>query len=400
MRFVRFQISIVIAALSLLSWAGSPLAPDGTLPTQLRLSWSDPPKTTMTVVWQTALPTEKSVVEYGAAGKLNQRAEGRRVSYPYETGIIHEAVLKGLEPGRRYSYRVGDPKSGFSAPSSFETAPSADKDFLFTVFGDHGVGETSKTNVDLVLSENPAFHLILGDLSYANGNQPVWDRWFDQLEPLSRRIPVMPTLGNHENEQIDGTPIGYVAYLTRLALPPPESRYCFDYGGARFISFNSHQFHDPEQMDWFTETLKSARLDKNVRWLIVFQHHPLYSSNVGRLNNQPLIDAVRSVLDTYQVDLVFAGHNHNYERSYPLRGATIAESGPGPYRKSSGVVFTISGGGGKSLYQFVKEQPAITAYRESSPHYLRVRVTKKELRLEAVRTLDRTMIDSFTIREP
>lgn len=399
MKSVRFQSSIVIAVLSLLAWAGTPLAPDATPPTQVRLSWSGPPKTTMTVVWQTALPTEKSVVEYGS-DRLDQRTEGQRVSYPYETGIIHEAVLEGLEPGRRYSYRVGDPKGGFSAPSYFETAPSEEKDFLFTVFGDHGVGETSKTNVDLVLSENPAFHLILGDLSYANGNQPVWDRWFDQLEPLSRRIPVMPTLGNHENEQVDGNPIGYVAYLTRLALPPPESWYSFDYGEARFVAFNSHQFSDPEQMDWFTSTLKSARMDKKVRWLIVFQHHPLYSSNVRRLNNQPLIDAVRSVLDTYQVDLVFAGHNHNYERSYPLRGATVAQSGPGPYRKSSGVVFTISGGGGKSLYEFVEEQPAITAYRESSPHYLRVRVTKKELQVEAVRTLDKTVADSFTIQEP
>jgi hypothetical protein len=153
-------------------------------------------------------------------------------------------------------------------------------------------------------------------------------------------------------------------------------------------------------MDWFTGTLKSARADKNVRWLIVFQHHPLYSSNVSRLNNQPLIDAVRKVLDTYQVDLVLAGHNHNYERSYPLKGAKVAESGPGPYRKSKGVVFTISGGGGKSLYEFVPEQPAITAYRESTPHYLRIRVTKKELRVEAVRTLDKTVLDSFTILEP
>ena len=354
----------------------------------------------MTVVWQTAVSTEKSVVEYGEGENLDKSVVGRRVTYPYETGIIHEAVLKRLEPSQRYSYRVGDPKGGFSAPSYFETAPSDEKDFLFTVFGDHGVGETSKANVDLVLNENPAFHLILGDLSYANGNQPVWDRWFEQLEPLSRRIPVMPTLGNHENEQVEGKPIGSIAYLTRLALPPPESRYFFDYGSARFVAFNSHEFADQEQMDWFTQTLKSARQNKSVRWLIVFQHHPLYSSNVGRLNNQPLIDAVRSVLDKYQVDLVLAGHNHNYERSYPLKGGNVSQNGPGPYRKSSGVVFTISGGGGKSLYEFVEEQPAITAYRESSPHYLRIGVTKKELRVEAVRTLDRSILDSFTILEP
>ena len=124
------------------------------------------------------------------------------------------------------------------------------------------------------------------------------------------------------------------------------------------------------------------------------------SSNARRLNNQPLIDAERAVLDKYQVDLVLAGHNHNYERSYPLKGGNVAQDGPGPYRKSSGVIFTISGGGGKHLYEFVEEHPAITAYRESSSHYLRVRVTNKELRVEAVRTLDRSILDSFTILEP
>ena len=44
MKPVRFQPSIVIAVFSLLAWAGSPPVPDGTLPTQLRLSWSGPPQ--------------------------------------------------------------------------------------------------------------------------------------------------------------------------------------------------------------------------------------------------------------------------------------------------------------------------------------------------------------------
>ncbi len=195
--------------------------------------------------------------------------------------------------------------------------------------------------------------------------------------------------------------MGYVAYQARLALPPPETRYSFDYNEVRFLSFNSDDFRNKEQMAWFVDTLKNARADKSVKWVIVYQHHPLYSSTVGRLNNKSLIAAVRRILDSYNVDLVLAGHNHNYERSYPLVGESIAQSGSGPYQKGKGVVFVISGGGGgRRLYKFTPEVPSTTARRESVPHYLRVQVTRKKLRVEAIRAEKRTVLDSFTIQAP
>lgn len=396
----RAKFLTAIVALALLGCTTRLVPTDGSTPTQIRLSWSASPKGTMTVVWQTNLPTETSLVEYGNTEKLDRRASGHTVTYAYQTGIIHEASMEELEPGTRYLYRVGDPKGGLSATYSFQTAPDSERDFVFTAFGDHGVGSTSKANVEQVLAEKPDFHLILGDLSYANGNQQVWDQWFEQIEPLSRMVPIMPALGNHDNEKIAGQKIGYAAYLARLALPPPETRYYFDYGAARFISFNSDDFKNEDQMAWFVDALLRARADRSVRWLIVYQHHPLYSSNVGRLDNKPLIQAVREILDRYKVDLVLAGHNHNYERSYPLVGDRVAAIGPGPYGKGKGVVFVISGGGGKSLYRFTPEMPPITAYRESIPHYLRVRVTKKDLRVEALRTQDHSLLDSFSIQEP
>ena len=370
---------------------------DGTAPTQLRLSWTGSPKTSMTIMWQTALPTESSVVEYGTTEELGQRAVGKGVSYKYATGVLHEVAVEGLQPGTRYFYRAGDPAAGFSSVSSFTTAPAAPQEFVFTVFGDHGVGKISKANVELALAEKPAFHLILGDLSYAKGKQKVWETWFEQLEPMSRAIPVMPALGNHEDEKVNGKRVRYAPYLARLALPPPETYYSFDYSNARFVTFNSDDFKNPEQMAWFVDRLKKSREDKSVRWLIVYQHHPLYSSSAGRRNNKPLIEATRKIYDEFKVDLVLAGHNHNYERSYPLAGGLVAQKGSGPYKKGNGVVFVISGGGGRSLRRFTRETPAITARRESVPHYLRVRVSEKELRVEALRTKDRSILDSFRI---
>ena len=358
---------------------------DGTAPTQLRLSWTGSPKTSMTIMWQTALPTESSVVEYGTTEELGQRAVGKGVSYKYATGVLHEVAVEGLQPGTRYFYRAGDPAAGFSSVSSFTTAPAAPQEFVFTVFGDHGVGKISKANVELALAEKPAFHLILGDLSYAKGKQKVWETWFEQLEPMSRAIPVMPALGNHEDEKGDRKHSRYAPYLARLALPPPETYYSFDYGDARFVTFNSDDFKNPEQMAWFVDRLKKSREDKSVRWLIVYQHHPLYSGvgidGMRRIHPQQFVNGrIRTQPPAVSVEI----------EALPILLA-VATVG------IEGLVFVISGGGGRSLRRFTRETPAITARRESVPHYLRVRVSEKELRVEALRTKDRSILDSFRI---
>jgi hypothetical protein len=96
---------------------------------------------------------------------------------------------------------------------------------------------------------------------------------------------------------------------------------------------------------------------------------------------------------------VLAGHNHNYERSFALKGAEPISTDSSGSRKGEGVVFVISGGGGKSLYNLTPEAPARMAYRESMPHYLRVRVPARgALVVEAVRTKDRSIADRFEIR--
>lgn len=391
-------IRIVIAATMAVSLAGAGILQQDQTPSQLRLSWTGDPRNTMTVMWQTRKEAG-SVVEFGQTEALGKAADGKTVSYAYQTGVIHEATLTGLRPDTQYWYRAGSVEGGFSAPASFRTAPNGVRDFTFTALGDHGTTPDSRANVWHMLADRPAFQLLLGDYSYANGNQPIWDEWFTLIEPFTRSIPMMAALGNHENERIEGNRIGYVSALARTAMPEPETRYFFDYCGVRFVAYNSDDRQNPEQREWLEKTLRDAREKDKVRWLIVFKHHPLYSSNVNRLDNQELISELREMLDKYKVDLVLAGHNHNYERSYPLRGAEPVSTDPTGSNKSAGVVFVVSGGGGKSLYKLTPEKPVKTAYRESMPHYLRVKVPARgPLAVEAVRTKDRTIADRFEIR--
>lgn len=362
---------------------------------QVHLSWSEDPRTTMSITWQSAQPLSNPVVQYGEGKSLSQPAVARRIRYAQETGPLYQVTLRNLKPGTTYSYRVGDPNRGWSEVHTFRTAPATPPArFVFTAFADHGVTKPAAQNVRRVLaSEKPAFHLIMGDLSYANGNQSIWDQWFELIEPLAAQVPLMVGPGNHEDER----DIRFTTYLARFALPHKELYYRFDYGHARIITFNSQDYRDPEQLRWFEKELSEARRDPNVRWVIVSMHHPLYSSTVRRLNDTARIEVLQPIFDRYRPDLVLLGHHHNYERTYPLIGMKPVSTHPSRYRKGQGVIYVTSGGGGKSLYDQTPEQPAFTAKRERCYQYLRVTVSDRSLVVECYRTEDNSLLDRFEI---
>lgn len=371
-------------------------------PEQVHIAFGDDPQTTMSVVWQTANSVSSPRVEFGRSGAFERKTPARRIRYSYETGAIWEARLSGLTPGVTYRYRVGDAVGGWSTTYSFHTAPKNPGQFVFTAFGDHGITAEAAKNVRNVLREEPAFHLLLGDVSYANGHQPIWDEYLRQIEPMAARVPFMLTLGNHENEktQANGQEVrlGYAAYLARFALPGREENYAFDYGNARFVAFNSDRFRDETQLRWLESELSNARRNRSIKWIVVFQHHPLYGSSAGREDNAGLIQTLMPIFDRYQVDLVLAGHDHHYERQYPIRAGKVVNTAKSAYRKGDGTLYVIQGGGGKSLYDFTALKPAMCAFREKTTGYLKVTVRKEGvLTLEAKRT-DGSVMETVEIK--
>jgi hypothetical protein len=374
-----------------------------TTPSEIHIAYGNDPTTSMNVVWQTGQPTTNPVVQYGLSPNLGATTHARRSSYAYETRVISEAMLRDLEPNKTYFYRVGDAEGGWSATHSFRTAETDPKSFVFTAFGDHGLGEQAEASVAAILRERPVFHALLGDVSYANGNQPIWDQYLKLIEPLASQIPFMLTLGNHENEQLEVNgerkQIGYVSYFARFALPLPEEHYTFDMGPARFVAFNSDDYANPVQLDWLRDTLSAARKDRRVKWIVVFQHHPPFGSSKGRDNNLGEIKTVVPIFDKYKVDLVLSGHDHHYERQFPLRNNRITSRAMTNYKRGDGTLYMIQGGGGKSLYDFTEPKPEICAFREKSHGYLRVTVRKQgPLTIEAKR-LDGSIMEKIEIRE-
>ena len=69
---------------------------------------------------------------------------------------------------------------------------------------------------------------------------------------------------------------------------------------------------------WLERELQSSRED----WKIPYFHHPLYSSGDRHGSDLPKRKALEPLFLKYGVSVVFAGHDHVYERVMPQQGIT------------------------------------------------------------------------------
>lgn len=371
-------------------------------PRGLHLSLTADAATTRTVTWFTDGAADPgSVVRWAPAGKGNrplERAPGAQTvtgtasPIPGVDGLVHRATLIGLPADAPVRYAVGG-ASGFSEPQLL-TVPSYADGFRFVHLGDHGIEATSRATTDTVLDAEPDLVLVAGDLSYANGDQPVWDTWFDQIQPLVSGVPMMAAPGNHENKDFGGQ-----TFKERLSHPGRGSFYSFDMGrvhvtvGTAGVFFSDGTLAE-EVLFLETDLAQAAarRARGEIDFILVMQHYPIWTNHESRGPlNAALVLTQEDIYQRYQIDMLLVGHDHFYERS-----VRMAYGQPSPL----GYVQVISGGGGKSLYDFVPDD----AFQEWSAahakrfHYTEFEVTSTALQGRAVATDGAgEVLDTFTV---
>jgi hypothetical protein len=135
----------------------------------------------------------------------------------YTSGIFHRVTLSGVATAARVFFRVGSTAAGWSAVRSFTSHPGVGADVpvrllvLADLEVDCYVAATRKVcNPSAVRSAvaTPARDwagmasinagaVILGDLSYANGNQSHWDLWHSTFSrDIASKMAVMTNAGN------------------------------------------------------------------------------------------------------------------------------------------------------------------------------------------------------------
>jgi hypothetical protein len=115
-------------------------------------------------------------------------------------------------------------------------------------------------------------------------------------------------------------------------------------------SFYVHGYSAGEQTKWLARTLAEARRDESVDWIVAQMHQcPTTTALIGNGCDLGIRQEWLPLFDQYQVDLVVCGHDHNYERTFPIRGydpmqgVDIATSAPVETRRPRPVTTTDSG---------------------------------------------------------
>eukprot|EP00540_Astrosyne_radiata_P000223 CAMPEP_0116833392 /NCGR_PEP_ID=MMETSP0418-20121206/6410_1 /TAXON_ID=1158023 /ORGANISM="Astrosyne radiata, Strain 13vi08-1A" /LENGTH=563 /DNA_ID=CAMNT_0004462835 /DNA_START=257 /DNA_END=1948 /DNA_ORIENTATION=+ len=285
-------------------------------------------------------------------------------------GQLHVVRLQDLEPLQTYSYKVGLAGGQgivWSDEYTFTTAPPVGHDmrFSYLVYGDQGCpsvgwGRGGEWTSALMKSElnrrkNNDDSMIVaahhfGDLSYARGAAHIWDEWFQMMQPIMTRIPLMISVGNHEYDHTSGgsnekDPSGVQSdhgYMPKWGDygddsggecgVPTAKRFVMPEAGGNGVFWYSHDYATVHTIVLSAEhnLTKGSRqytwLEKDLRnvnrtltpWVIMEMHRPLYESEFipwERKVNAGLRRQVEDLLFHHDVDLILSGHYHAYLRS-------------------------------------------------------------------------------------
>lgn len=398
-----------------------------------------------TVCWETNLPAQGTFF-YMKAGEDSPREIVVR-----EPSRRFKITLEHLKPNTQYEYRIRcfryDPEDTVLSPRySFVTAVKPGRPFKFAIMGDSRANSSTPdadaalngVNVSVLntlsrqaLQRGARFVLFSGDLisGYTNDLSDIalqYRTWRMAVNPINAFIPYYSAMGNHDStapppERNKSVPGRYAEDIWRdfhvlpengpvseKGLPTyTENVYSFNYGGCHFVALNSDYYFlrdltkedrfgrtiDQRQRDWLKMDLEE---NKHQRFTFVFFHSPAYPNSAhvgGSLDRIPSIrDAVWKILNDYNVDAVFCGHEHNYCRMIVDQRVNPEWTHP--------IVQIIAGRAGAPWYAQNTTVPWAGNVKEFhiDTHFVLASVAKRSVTFDAYNDLGK-QIDTFTIRK-
>jgi hypothetical protein len=232
-------------------------------------------------------------------------------------------VVATVEPGQRAATAIS---------AVTETRPPAGKDSVkFLVLGDSGTGDRAQNEVAAQAWKAHQvfpyeFAIMLGDNIYGSERPQDFARKFElPYKPLlDANIAFYASLGNHDD---------------------PNQRYYkpFGMGGQRFYTYQKKDvrfyaldsnYMDKGQQAWLEKELSGS----DAKWKVAYFHHPIYSSGGRHGSEVDLRTIVEPMFIKYGVNVVFAGHEHFYERLRPQKGIHYFTAGGSAKLRSGNII--------------------------------------------------------------
>jgi predicted phosphodiesterase len=314
--------------------------------------------TAPTVVWwqEPAPAAGSSPAPTAAAGTpTTHRVTARR------TSGLWIARLTDLPIGPRIGYRVESAR-GASEDHRFRVGVAAGESFRFAAFGDTRTHhDVHRAVIEALAREHVDFVLHTGDMVERGGVDAQWDTFFQIERPLLANAPIVPAIGNHDLGRADY----YRRYFALRRWTGGRRYYTFDRGNLRVVVIDI----DLECRAGCTQYAYAERaLEEGASrgmLMVILTHHPPYSSG-SHGSDLAMRRSIGDLARTWGVELVIAGHDHDYERTRPIDGVT----------------YVVSGSAGAPIRPV---RPSwFTASARTEPHYVLVDVEADRLTVRAI----------------
>jgi len=274
----------------------------------------------------------------GGARPLTALVVGASVAVTAVTGLIgcgRTALDLGTDPQTEHRPDASSPRDASALRDGPPLRPAL---LRFAVIGDYGVDSVHEARVARMVSGwNPDFVITTGDNNYPAGEASTIDAnigkyygrfigdYHGAYGPGGAVNRFWPSPGNHDWDSDLLAP-----YLDYFTLPGNERYYDVVVGPVHLFAVDSDDrepdgnSEDSAQARW----LETALAASSSCFDVVYFHHPAYSSGPhGSTIN------MRWPFENWGADVVFAGHDHVYERSRVggIRHFTIGLSGNEAY---------------------------------------------------------------------
>lgn len=329
----------------------------------------------------------------------------------------HQASLSHLESGCSYAYQL---VNGITASKVMSFSTPEEGGFTFALAGDPQIGsDETKQDADnwsatlkkITGSEEfdgVDFLLSLGDQVTDAGDEEQYDGFIDHS--FHRSFPTATVIGNHDDEKSGYAQHFHVPNESAYGVTKSGGDYYFTYQNTLFFVLNTNS-ENTEEHEAFMHQAIAATEGLDIRWRVVAMHHSLFS--VGNHADSDSIDRRRDALvplfERMDVDAVLMGHDHTYCRTYLMDGLTPVTD-PGSYDDAAytsatdpqGILYlTANSASGSKFYDVDEDEYPYSAVfsQEEVPNISCVTVDDDSFTIITYRTMDMTVVDSFTIRK-
>ncbi len=195
------------------------------------------------------------------------------------------------------------------------TLPNRPDSLKFGVMGDFGTGKREQYQLAEQMARVRAqfpfvLMLTVGDNLYGgNGPRDFLNKFEKPYKPLlDGGVKFHASLGNHDSRQQSNYEPFNMGGRTYYTFKAPKEN-------VKFFALET-SYLDPQQLQWLERELDGAGED----WKIPYFHHPLYSSGGRHGSDLPKRRVLEPIFLKHGVSVVFAGHDHVYERVRPQQG--------------------------------------------------------------------------------